>query len=141
FGNIRCLQIFPTRRSFDLDNHQGDAMNEIIFAIPYDATYMQTFGGMTFVINASIGGDASPSELGVPGGGWGGTRTTKNLVHLFAPDGNAEAVTDTRGKKYSAGNGTFFTDGQQLEMAEVTLYKNGYGVFKFKNPNADGSAG
>ncbi len=126
---------------FRADNNQGDAMNEIIFAVPYDATYMQTFGGMTFVINASIGGDASPSELGVPGGGWGGTRTTKNLVHLFAPDGNVEAVTDTRGKKYSAGNGTFFTDGQQLEMADVTLYKNGYGVFKFKNLNADGSAG
>ena len=126
---------------FRADNHQGDAMNEIIFAIPYDATYMQTFGGMTFVINASIGGDASPSELGVPGGGWGGTRTTKNLVHLFAPDGNVEAVTDVRGKKYGAGNGTFFTDGQQLEMADVTQYKNGYGVFKFKNLNADGSAG
>ena len=126
---------------FRADNHIGDAANEIIFAIPYDASYMQTFGGMTFIINASIGGDASPSELGVPGGGWGGTRTTKNLVHLFAPDGNLETVTDTRGKAYGSGNGTFFTEGQTLEMTDVTVYKNGYGVFKFKNLNADGTPG
>lgn len=126
---------------FRADNHIGDAANEIIFAIPYDASYMQTYGGMTFIINASIGGDASPSELGVPGGGWGGTRTTKNLVHLFAPDGNLETVTDTRGKAYGSGNGNFFTEGQTLEMADVTVYKNGYGVFKFKNLNADGTPG
>lgn len=126
---------------FRADNHIGDAANEIIFAIPYDASYMQTYGGMTFIINASIGGDASPSELGVPGGGWGGTRTTKNLVQLFASDGNLEGVTDTRGKAYGSGNGNFFTEGQTLEMADVTVYKNGYGVFKFKNLNADGTPG
>lgn len=126
---------------FRADNNEGTALNEIIFAIPYDANYMQTFGGMTFIINASIGGDASPSELGVPGGGWGGTRTTKNLVQLFAPDGNVNNVTDARGKKYEAGNGIFFTEGQELEMADVTQYKNGYGVFKFKNINSNGTPG
>lgn len=126
---------------FRADNNTGDARNEIIFAIPYDAAHMQTYGGMTFVINASIGGDASPSELGVPGGGWGGTRTTKNLVYLFAPDGNVSNVTDARGKAYGSGNGTFFTNGQELEIEDVTQYKNGYGVFKFKNINSDGTPG
>lgn len=126
---------------FRADNNMGDARNEIIFAIPYDANHMATFGGMTFIINASIGGDASPSELGVPGGGWGGTRTTKNLVYLFAPDGNVNNVTDARGKAYGGGNGFFFTQGQQLEIADITQYKNGYGVFKFKNINSDGTPG
>lgn len=126
---------------FRADNHIGDAASEIIFAIPYDAGFMQTFGGMTFVINAAIGGDASPTELGVPGGGWGGTRATKNLVYLFAPDGNVNDVSDVRGKVYGGGNGVFFTEGQQLEMADVTQYKNGYGVFKFKNINSDGTPG
>lgn len=126
---------------FRADNHIGDARNEIIFAIPYDASYMQTYGGMTFILNAAIGGDASPSELGVPGGGWGGTRATKNLVYLFAPDGNVNTVTDVRGKVYSNGNGIFFTQGQELEISDVTQYKNGYGVFKFKNLNSDGTPG
>lgn len=120
---------------FRADNHEGDAKNEIIFAIPYDATYMQTYGGMTFIINASIGGDASPAELGVPGGGWGGTRTTKNLVYLF------NGLVDDRGKIYSNGNGIFFTEGQDIEMQDVTQYKNGYGVFKFKNLTSNGEPG
>ncbi|MFA5620268.1 MAG: RagB/SusD family nutrient uptake outer membrane protein [Weeksellaceae bacterium] len=126
---------------FRADNHVGDARNEIIFAIPYDAAHMQTYGGTTFIINASVGGNASPSELGIPGGGWGGTRTTKNLVYLFAPDGNVNDVSDDRGKVYGGGNGIFFTDGQELEIADITQYNNGYGVFKFKNLNADGSPG
>ena len=126
---------------FRSDNHIGDAKNEIIFAIPYDANYTQTDGGTTFIINASIGGDASPAEMGVPGGGWGGIRTTKNLVFLFAPDGNVNNVTDARGKKYESGNGIFFTEGQTLEMDEVGQYKKGYGVFKFKNIDSDGTPG
>lgn len=126
---------------FRSDNHQGDAANEIIFAIPYDASYMQTYGGTTFIINASVGGDASPAAMGIPGGGWGGTRTTKNLVHLFAEDGNVENVTDDRGKKYDGANGIFFTDGQNIEIPDVTQYKNGFGVFKFKNINSDGTMG
>lgn len=126
---------------FRSDNHIGDAKNEIIFAIPYDANHTQTDGGTTFIINASIGGNASPAELGVPGGGWGGIRTTKNLVYLFAPDGNVNNVNDARGKAYSSGNGIFFTDGQTLEINDIGQYKQGYGVFKFKNIDSDGTPG
>src|SRR5699024_2565803 len=86
---------------FLADNHTGAAANEIIFAIPYDATYMQTYGGTTFIINASVGGEADPAELGIPGGGWGGLRCTKNLVYLFAPNGDLTAVTDERGQVYN----------------------------------------
>src|SRR5690606_26998389 len=126
---------------FRSDNHIGDAKNEIIFAVPYDANHTQTDGGTTFIINAAIGGDANPAELGVPGGGWGGTRATKNLVYLFAADGDVNNVTDVRGKAYSAGNGAFFTTGQTLEIDEVGQYKQGFGVFKFKNINSDGTPG
>lgn len=126
---------------FRADNHVGDARSEIIFGIPGDANHLQSFGGINFIINASIGGEASPAELGVPGGGWAGTRTTKNLIHLFAPDGNVGAVEDARGMRYQGGNGIFFTDGQNLEMNDVTMYQDGFGVFKFKNINADGSPG
>lgn len=126
---------------FRADNNVNGAQNEIIFAIPYDAAHTQTFGGTTFIVNAAIGGNANPSELGVPGGGWGGTRATKNLVYLFAPGGNVENVNDRRGNLYQSGNGIFFTDGQDLEINDVSKYEDGFGVFKFKNLNADGSPG
>lgn len=126
---------------FLADNNTGEALNEMIFAIPVHAEHMQTFGGTTFIINAAVGGDADPSELGIPGGGWGGTRTTKSLVHLFSDDGDMTQVADDRGKEYHAGEGIFFTEGQNLEMADVTVYNDGYGVFKFKNLNADGTPG
>lgn len=126
---------------FLADNNQGDVLNEIIFGIPSDAEHTQSNGGTNFIINASIGGDASPAELGVPGGGWAGTRTTKELVYLFAPDGDVSNVHDDRGMKYEDGQGIFFTEGQNLEIDDVTEYNDGYGVFKFKNLNSDGSKG
>lgn len=126
---------------FRADNNSGDARNEIIFGIPNDAQHTQSYGGTTFIINASVGGDASGSELGIPGGGWDGMRATKNLVFLFDKDGDADNIKDDRGKKYENGNGILFTEGQNIEMPDVTVYTDGYGVFKFKNLNADGSKG
>src|SRR5699024_791159 len=80
---------------FLADNNSGDAADEIIFGIPGDAEHTQSFGGTNFIVNASIGGDVvSPSELGIPGGGWGGTRTTKDLVFLFNEDGDLSGVQD-----------------------------------------------
>ncbi len=56
--------------------------NEIIFPVAFDGNRTQTFGGMTFVINASIGGDMDPAASGVEGG-WGGLRTTSAFVAKF----------------------------------------------------------
>src|SRR5699024_64437 len=118
---------------FRADNNTGEARNEIIFGIPSNEEHNQLHGGTNIIINDSVGGNASGSELEIPGGGWDGTRTNKNLVMLFNEDGDVSQVQDTRGKEYNAGNGIFFTDGQTLEIPDVTVYGNGYGVFKFKN--------
>ncbi len=127
---------------FLADNNTGDAAHEIIFGIPGDAEHTQSYGGTNFIVNASIGGDAvSPSEIGIPGGGWGGTRTTKNLIYLFDADGDLSDVKDDRGKPYHGGEGIFLTEGQNIEINDVTVYSDGYGVLKFKNLNSDGSPG
>src|SRR5699024_7224025 len=55
---------------FRADNNTGEARNEIIFGIPSHAEHIQSHGGTNFIINASVGGNASGSELGIPGGGW-----------------------------------------------------------------------
>ncbi|MEM1123168.1 MAG: RagB/SusD family nutrient uptake outer membrane protein [Bacteroidota bacterium] len=60
----------------------NDKSNEIIFPIAFDGVSTRTWGGMTFIIRAGIGGAMNPDDSGVAGG-WGGTRTTKELVNQF----------------------------------------------------------
>ena len=59
--------------------------NEIIFPVTFDGLKTQTYGGTTFILHAAVGGTMVPADYGVSGG-WGGTRTTKALVHLFYPN-------------------------------------------------------
>ena len=56
--------------------------DEIIFPIIYDGVTTRTWGGTTFIINAGIGGLMNAADSGTSGG-WGGTRTTRQLVEKF----------------------------------------------------------
>lgn len=56
--------------------------NEIIFPITFDGVNTKTWGGTTFIIRAGIGGSMNPVASGVSSG-WGGTRTTKQLIAKF----------------------------------------------------------
>ena len=64
------------------DNHLNT--DEFIFTINYDGLKTQGYGGTTFLTHACVGGTMPASSFGV-GGGWSGTRATKNLPNLF-PD-------------------------------------------------------
>jgi hypothetical protein len=66
-------------RLFLTDNNTS---REIIFPITFDGTRSQSWGGMTFLVHAPIGGSMSAASFGV-NGGWSGLRTTKNIVNLF----------------------------------------------------------
>jgi hypothetical protein len=114
------------RRLFMTDNNLSP---EIIFPITFDGTRTKSWGGMTFLVHAPIGGSMSPAEFGV-NGGWGGLRTTKNIVNLF-PD--ISGNTDER-----AG---FYTQGQSLEINNLTTFTDGYALVKFKNVSSTGQAG
>ena len=109
------------------DNHQN--ASEFIFTINYDGTKTQGFGGTTFLTHASVGGSMSASASGVDGG-WGGIRTTKNLVNLF-PD--QTGASDKRAQ--------FYTPGQNLEIANQTAFTDGLAVTKFKNVTRSGAIG
>lgn len=111
---------------FKADNNKS---KEIIFPVAFDGIHTKTWGGMTFLIHAAVGGSMSASAFGIDGG-WGGLRTTKALINLFAdPSGK----TDTRAM--------FYTDGQKLEIEDLTQFSNGYAVSKFKNITSTGSQG
>lgn len=109
------------------DNHLNTS--EFIFTINYDGLHTQGYGGTTFLTHACVGGSMPASAFGV-GGGWSGTRTTKNLPLLF-PD-----LTGTVDKRSQ-----FYTSGQSLEITDVTSFVNGLAVTKFKNVKRDGSNG
>ena len=64
---------------FLADNNSADG---IIFPVLFDGVRTKTWGGMTFIIHAALGGSMDPSAFGVDAA-WGGTRTTKALVEKF----------------------------------------------------------
>lgn len=68
---------------FLADNHRS---NEIIFPIAFDGIHTRTWGGTTFIIRAGIGGNMVPADFGVAGG-WGGTRTTRQIIEKFGEIG------------------------------------------------------
>ncbi len=111
---------------FKTDNNNS---KEIIFPVAFDGTRTKTWGGMTYLVHAPVGGSMSAAAFGIDGG-WGGLRTTKALVSLFAdPSGK----TDTRAM--------FYTDGQKLEIEDLTQFSNGYAITKYKNVSSTGTRG
>lgn len=118
----------PYAYLFSADNDKNGAQNEVIFPIVSDGNAIRaTGGGMSFILHASIGGSMDAASRGMDGG-WQGIRTRKEFVALF-PD-----VTATADKR-----GTFYTDGQSLDINNVGTFTDGYAVTKYINKKSDGS--
>lgn len=111
---------------FTTDNHLS---NEIIFPVTFDGMRTRTWGGMTFLVHAQVGGSMNPGTYGVDGG-WSGLRTTKQLVNLFP---EASGTVDKRG--------LFHTAGQSLEINDIFTFTDGYAVRKYKNVSSTGAPG
>lgn len=109
------------------DNQQNTSEN--ILTINYDGLRTQSYGGTTFLTHAPVGGSMPAASFGI-NGGWGGTRTTKNIPALF-PDNTGSA--DKRAQ--------FFTTGQNLEIKDQSVFTDGYAITKFKNVTRSGAAG
>ncbi len=102
---------------------------EVIFPVVYDGINTRTYGGTTFIVHASVGGEMDPAASGIDDP-WGGTRTTSAFVNKFA---DVTGGTDKRAM--------FFTDGQSLEIEDISLFIEGYAINKWKNLKSDGSVG
>ncbi len=109
--------------NFRADNNLS---SEIIFPVVFDGEVSQTWGGMTFVIHAGVGGSMDPADSGIDNG-WGGTRTTSTLVEKF------DTINDKRA--------LFYTDGQSLEIESVASFTDGYAIVKFTNLTTSGDPG
>ena len=114
------------RKLFLTDNNLS---KEIIFSVAFDGIRTKTYGGMTFMVHAQVGGSMNPKDFGI-NGGWAGLRTTKQFVNLFAdPSGK----TDTRAM--------FYTDGQKLDISNISTFTDGYAIGKYKNVSSTGEKG
>ncbi|MGY5847789.1 RagB/SusD family nutrient uptake outer membrane protein [Salegentibacter sp. HM20] len=114
------------QKLFLADNDINGAQNEIIFPITFDGQATQSYGGMSFIVHAAVGGDMDPEDFGVSSG-WAGLRTTSTLVEYF-PD---EAESDDQ-------RALFFTEGQTKEIRDLSSFTDGYAVAKYKNVRSDG---
>jgi hypothetical protein len=116
-------------RLFLADNNTAPARDEIIWPVTFDANNTRSFGGTTFLVNGSTSSSNTnwKSKVGMPQGGWGGMRATRNLFQLF-PD----TALDRRGR--------FWTQGQSLEINDIGNFPEGYGVLKFRNVTSTGTA-
>lgn len=115
-GNYRELML--------ADNHLNT--DEFIFAINYDATYTQNWGGTTYLVHGPAG---VPGSISGTSGSWSGLRCTENFVGLFSDNsGN----TDKRAQ--------FYTSGQNLKMNDLYTAADGYSTTKFRNLTRSGGA-
>jgi hypothetical protein len=113
------------RNLFLADNNLNNT--ETILSINYDATNTQNYGATTYIVNASLNADMGPANYGVPNGGWGGNRSTKNLPLLFT---DRTGNTDKRAIFY----------GSNQEIANVNDFTQGIAVTKFKNLTSNGTS-
>ncbi len=73
---------------FLADNNKS---KEIIFPITFDGVHTRTYGGMTFLVHAPVGGSMAASDFGLDGG-WGGLRTTSAVVNKYPAAGSGGSV-------------------------------------------------
>ncbi len=83
---------------FLADNHTSD---EVIFPVAFDGVKTRTWGGMTFLVRAGIGGSMNAADYGVASG-WAGTRTTRQFVENFPLDVGAGGIVVERNLGQSA---------------------------------------
>lgn len=99
---------------------------EIIFAITQDGTRTQTYGGVTFLVHASVGGSMSAPNYGVDGG-WAGLRLKPEAFNLYASGDRRAAY--------------FYTSGQSENVSSIPDFTKGIAAPKFRNVTSTGQDG
>ena len=111
------------RRIFSANNNTSP---EIIFPITQDGLNTQTWGGMTFIVHASVGGTMNASDYGIDGGWWG-LRLKQQAYNLFTAGDNRASY--------------FHVNGQQVGVAEISNFNHGVAVGKYTNRTTTGASG
>ncbi len=119
----------PYQHLFLADNNKNGAQEEFIFVIPFDGLNTQSYGLMTFLIHAAVGGSMEATEFGI-NSGWAGLRTTQQFVEKFPGE---EESDDSRAM--------FHSDGQNKIVTSIPQFSSGYAVTKWRNVDVNGNWG
>ena len=122
------------KRMFCSDNHNSP---EIIFPIAFDATHIQGYGGMTFLLNAARGSDMPSNGVGA----WGGIRTISNLVETFGIQESDFTPADPAFLARADKRAHFWFNPDKnwkWEIENVGTFNHGIGVTKFTNLTSTG---
>lgn len=111
---------------FQADNNTSP---EFIFTVPQDGVHTQSYGGVTFLVHASVGGNMNATAFGIDGG-WYGLRMRPEFVALF----NGVMTTDKRAA-------ALYTNGQGLTINDLTNFNDGIGAPKYTNVTSAGQPG
>jgi len=111
---------------FSADNNTSA---ELVFSVPQDGLRTRTWGGLTFLVHAAVGGNMNPANFGIDGGWWG-LRLRSPVSDRFA----AEPTGDNRAT-------IIFTNGQSKVVSSVGDFSKGYGFPKYRNVTSSGVAG
>ncbi len=124
--------LHPNYQQLFLADNNADR-DEIILPFAENGLNTQSYGDVTFIIHAGVGGsEDATNEFGISSGGWAGNRMTNTFVTKVFPD--ATGKTDQRA--------IFYTAGQTLgPIADPTIFAEGYLSAKWKNVTSTGVAG
>ena len=104
---------------------------ELIFTVPQDGDRTRTWGGMTTIVHAAIGGSMNPSNFGIDGGWWG-FRLRSPVPARFADEA---AGPDVR-------RSIVWSDGQASDTAsDFANFSYGYLFPKYSNKKSTGGSG
>lgn len=110
----------------------NDKSKEVIFPLAFDGLRTRTWGGMTFLVHAPVGGSMKPVDFGI-NGGWFGLRTTEEFVNIF-PDTVA-------GGRFPDDRAMFHIPGQAKRVNSISTFTDGYAITKYKNISSTGVKG
>lgn len=114
-------------RNLFLADNNTTSTSEVIFPITFDGGKSRTWGGTTYLVHAPIVGSMSAAAHGVDFG-WGGIRTTKQFVQKFGGPAGDQRM-------------NFHTSGQNLDINDISVQTDGYGIIKFRNVTSTGANG
>ena len=115
------------RRMFSANNNTSP---ELIFVAPQDGVHTRTWGGMTYLVHAGVGGNMNAASFGIDGGWWG-LRLRPETVDRY--EGGAGGP-DLR-------TAFFFTNGQTKTITDIGNFQQGIGAPKYTNVTTGGQAG
>jgi hypothetical protein len=140
-----CKKVIASNYSLSpkyLNNFLADnnTSPEMIFPIESDGQSTQTYGGMTYLVHAAIGGTMPPSSMFGVGGGWGGIRTTSSFITTFTRNSDVATTDALKAGTSKDTRVLFWTDGQSLAINDIGQFTDGWAISKFRNLTSTGAA-